>query len=603
MATMIPRVIPDDAPNSEKLVFQLLRDDPTTAGWVVFHKIRPRQRTGRRPREIDFLALIPDVALLCLEIKGGGFLIEEGSWYRSGPPHESVEPPVDQAEAAMYLMRDELVSQFRRQWGDAELPIGCAVVFTDINWPDGIREPGRPVVGLPYLLQHGARTLGQRLEEIARTVRLEIHTTVALSFNVSTVAEIVTYFAPDDVVLVPVSRPTPYRTVERQIISLTDEQYQALKVVSEHDRCLFNGAAGTGKTMLALELAKGRSAAGDQVALVCYNRILGDWLVNESMQHFALGDVTGSFWHHFAYTIIRRDETLWQQFSAAMYNAADNNERYEKICPAYACDSLLQTGPMFDYLIVDELQDMCQDPYLEVMDLALRGGLQGGRWAMFADFNQQFMNWGRNPDSNIANLNQYMGNGQYAEQTLVVNCRNTLPIIRDAGNISGIGPSENYLNTISGPLPSYEFWRDDTELRLQIDRVVRGLVNLGEEVGEIFVLGTNSLEQSDLDLLNHTYDGYPLYDCPGIYWPPRSACDQRPCCQIGRDDDTYLKFREVRRFKGMESKIVILIVGRMNLPDDRAALYVGMTRARINLIVLAHESARDNLIRLVDRSI
>ncbi|MDE2785934.1 MAG: NERD domain-containing protein [Chloroflexota bacterium] len=603
MATMMPRIIPDDAPNSERLVFQLLREDSVTDGWIVIHKIRPRQRPGRRPREIDFLVLIPNVALLCIEVKGGGFVIESGSWYRPGPPRESIEPPVDQAETAMFLMRNELVSQFRGQWDDGELPIGCVVVFTDTNWPEGIREPGRPVVGLPDLQQQGARTLAQRLAEIAQTIRGEIAPLRRLSFDLPTAQSIAEYLLPTSIVLVPVPRPIPYRNAERLLISLTEEQYQAFAAVDENNRVLFHGAAGTGKTMLASELAKGRAAAGDQVALVCYNRILGDWLVNESMEHFALGDVTGSFWHHFAYTIIGRDQSLWQQFSTAMHNAADNNERYEEICPAYARDSLLQSGPMFDYLIVDELQDMCQDPYLEVMDLALRGGLQGGRWAMFADFNQQLMNWGRNPDSNIANLNQYLGNGQYAERTLVVNCRNTLPIITDAGNISGIDLPEIYQNTVNGPLPSYEFWRNDTDLRIQIDRTVRGLINNGEQISNIFVLGTSALEQSGLDLLNHAYAGYELFDCPGIYWPPRRECDQSPCCQISLDNDTYLKFREVRRFKGMESRGVILIVDRMNLPDDRAALYVGMTRARINLIVLAHESARDNLIRLVDRSI
>ena len=603
MATMIPRVIPDGAPDSERLVFQLLREDSATDGWVIIHKMRPRQRPGRRPREIDFLVLIPDVALLCIEVKGGGFVIEGGSWYRPGPPRESIEPPVDQAEAAMYLMRNELVGQFRRQWNEDELPIGCAVVFTDTNWPEDVREPGRPVVGLPDLQQQGARTLAQRLEEIARTIRGEIDPVRRLPFDLPTVHSIAEYLIPTDIVLVPVPRPIPYRNTERLLISLTEEQYQSFEAVNENDRVLFHGAAGTGKTMLALELAKRRAVVGDRVALVCYNRILGDWLVSESMQHFNLGDVIGSFWHHFAYTIIRQDEFRWNYFSVAMDNAVDNDERFEDICPEYLRDGVLQSGSMFDYLIVDELQDMCQDPYLEIMDLALRGGLQGGRWAMFADFNQQFMNWGRNPDSNIVNLNQYMGNDQYAERTLVVNCRNTLPIITDAGNISGIDLPETYQNTVNGPLPSYEFWRNDTDLRIQLDRAVRGLINNGEQVSNIFVLGTTALEQSGLDLLNHAYAGYELFDCPGIYWPPRRECDQSPCCQISLDNDTYLKFREVRRFKGMESRGVILIVDRMNLPDDRAALYVGMTRARINLIVLAHESARDNLIRLVDRSI
>ena len=393
--------------------------------------------------------------------------------------------------------------------------------------------------------------------------------------------------------------------MERRIISLTNDQHLSLVAADDNERCLFQGAAGTGKTMLALELAKRRSAAGDRVAFVCYNRILGDWLFLQQMEHFKLGDVHGSFWNHFAFDVIRQNPDRWAAFSAAMDDSSvpDHRERFDVITPEHTINSLLHTGPMFDYLVVDELQDMCQDPYLEILDLALRGGLAGGRWALFADFNQQFTNWGRNQDSNIDNLHRYVDQGQYQEHPLVVNCRNARPIIQDATGISGIPMPETYLNTITGKPPSYEFWRDDAELRILLDRAVRGYVNSGERLSEVFALGTRSLHESGLDLLGHTYDGYGLYDCPGIYWPPVAACDQVPCCQVGLDDDTYLKFREVRRFKGMESKVVILIADRMNLPGDRAALYVGMTRARINLLVLAHESVRDNLTRLVGRSI
>lgn len=70
MATIIPPVIPDDAPDSERLVFQLLRADPATESWIIGHKVRPRQ-SRRRRREVDFLILIPGLAALCREFKSG----------------------------------------------------------------------------------------------------------------------------------------------------------------------------------------------------------------------------------------------------------------------------------------------------------------------------------------------------------------------------------------------------------------------------------------------------------------------------------------------------------------------------------------------------
>ena len=609
MATIIAPTI-DDAPDSERLVYQLLREDAVTDSWVICHHLDTRPNYSRsagrrreRAREIDFLVLIPGVGALCVEAKGGGFSVTGGQWRRL-PSGDPMEPPGTQAQAGMYQLKDELTSQFARAWGDAELPIEPVVVLTDTDWPDGIRESGSSVIGLPGLEQQGAKSLAERLLEIARTARGAITHKELLPFDLQMVQEITAHLYPDFIVT-PSARPEPYRSVERRIIRLTADQHQSLVAADDNERCLFQGAAGTGKTMLALELAKRRTAAGDRVALVCYNRILGDWLFNQQMEHFKLGDVTGSFWNHFAFTVIGQDSDRWAEFSAAMDapTVLDHNERFDVITPEHTINSLLHTGPMFDYLVVDELQDMCQNPYLEILDLALRGGLAGGRWAMFADFNQQFTNWGRNQDSNIDNLHRYIDQSQYREHPLVVNCRNTLPIIQDAAGISGIPMPETYLNNVTGPSPSYEFWRDDAELRILLGRAVRGYVNNGERLSEIFVLGTRSLHESGQDLLGHTYNGYGLYDCHGIYWPPLAACDQVPCCQVGIDNDTYLKFREVRRFKGMESKVVILIVDRMNLPNDRATLYVGMTRARVNLLVLARESVRGNLTRLVGRSI
>jgi len=136
-----------------------------------------------------------------------------------------------------------------------------------------------------------------------------------------------------------------------------------------------------------------------------------------------------------------------------------------------------------------------------------------------------------------------------------------------------------------------------------LDSEVKDLVALGEDIREVHVLGTRDLKESKLNLLDYSYAGYPLMDCPGIYWPPRARCDQNPCCQVLSDADEYLKFRTVRRFKGMESKIVILIVDKdtvLDYDENRRLLYVGLTRARIRLIVLADKAHEHKLNRMVE---
>ena len=611
MATMIPSILPDGTPDSERLVFRLLSEDPATDGWIVFHSHEPdtRYTPGRRPRrqpEIDFLILIPGVATLCVSAKGGRFEIRGGNWYlgHSDRPSES---PIRQAETTMYMTLNELAAQVGRAWGDAKLPMQCAVIFTDVNWPSHERPPERPVIELPDLLQQDRTTLAGSLLEIARGARREIPEANRLNLDTQTVRSVVEYLAPDTVLeFADVARPIPYRNAERHIVRLTEGQYNALEIVNENDRCLFTGGAGTGKTMLALQLAKRRIDAGERVGLLCYNRILGDWLFGQSIRDFRLGSLAGSFWYHFSYDVIQQDPVLWRQFSNEMDNAENDEERYEKICPEYTTNVLLNIGaPMFDYLIVDELQDICTDPYLEIMDLALRDGLAGGRWAMFADFNQ----WTgeRNPNSAAGNLDAKLGDVPYATRNLDINCRNTQPISDDSARLIPDAPKTG-IPPIRGPQPDYRFWREETELRAMLDREIDDLVRLqGERPGDIVILGTGTsgarAELSGLDLCDGTYGGYPLYDCLGIYWPARRECDQRPCCQTSSDEDDYLKFRTVRRFKGMESKVVILVVERLNQAVDIAAAYIGLTRARVRLVVLAHESTRRNLSELIGRPI
>ena len=65
MAKMIPPVIPDKAPRSEKIIFENLMRAPQARDWVVFHSFEVRQTHSVNPREIDSPSfLFPNIALL-----------------------------------------------------------------------------------------------------------------------------------------------------------------------------------------------------------------------------------------------------------------------------------------------------------------------------------------------------------------------------------------------------------------------------------------------------------------------------------------------------------------------------------------------------------
>ncbi|MEI8012623.1 MAG: nuclease-related domain-containing protein, partial [Candidatus Omnitrophota bacterium] len=71
MARMYPSYFLDSCSNAERRLFSLFKSDPATADWVVLHSLGLSSR-GKKPYgEIDFVILIPNEGIYCLEVKGG----------------------------------------------------------------------------------------------------------------------------------------------------------------------------------------------------------------------------------------------------------------------------------------------------------------------------------------------------------------------------------------------------------------------------------------------------------------------------------------------------------------------------------------------------
>ena len=574
MATMIPETIPDHAPPSERRVFDLLQDDPDTHGWVVIHSSGHMPATGN-PREIDFLAMAPGYGIICIEVKGGGFEVRAEQW-RTLATGQSVEPPVRQAENAMYALRHELERQFGVGSPEAKTPTECAVVFTDTNWPEDVRRPARQVIDHDDL--ESGMTLGRRLQ--AAALRMRAATGRRAASDTSCTAQMVDhlrqYLAPDFTMdLVAAVGPTLDR-IDEQLIRLTEEQYAALDLARDNDRCLFKGAAGTGKTLLAIECARRAAQAGHRVALVCFNRLLANWL--KECTEGTPGITAGTFWHDLMTPIIQAG-SLWNEFQG-IRSTVNERELFENVFPEYSRRALRDTGPLFDVLMVDEAQDLCQSPYLEIMDLALVGGLAEGRWAMFGDFTNQAIFLSGSADPERALL-QYIAHP--ARRQLMINCRNSPPIARHTALI-GRGEQPETINpNVHGPAPEYVYWDDADELCDELDEEIHRLLAEDVRIGEITVLSTNRLETSGLDT-DRTYGSYPLFD-----HSRGSRLD------VNDEDPAHLKFCSVQSFKGMESHVVVLVLERLDRGFDGPHAYIGMSRARGVLTVLAHSALKPEI--------
>ena len=65
---------------------------------------------------------------------------------------------------------------------------------------------------------------------------------------------------------------------EEKLIRLTEEQSRLLEYLEDHDRCLIEGVAGSGKTLLAVQQIERFAKEGKRTLFVCFNKALCHWV-------------------------------------------------------------------------------------------------------------------------------------------------------------------------------------------------------------------------------------------------------------------------------------------------------------------------------------
>ena len=573
MAKMIPAQIDDDVVSSaERRVFHLLAADPDTNGWTVLHSLGLARRTTGPYGEIDFVVIIPQEGILCLEIKGGRVSCENGMWRtmdRYGNIAVLRKSPFMQARDSMFALRRKIVDHFGQGSPESHCPITCAVLFPDVACPPVTPEFER----LDVIDAHDLRRpISVSINGIVRNRLREFQPRSGEQYPTpSQLRSILAYLRPDfDLV---VAKSVSLARTEARLMSLTEEQYARLDELEENPRCLFEGAAGTGKTLLALEYAKRANNTGAKVLLVCFNRLLGDWL---KLQTEGTG-ITAGTWHETLKDIIA-SSSVGKAFSEHE-RAALNNENpvalFEELYPFYGEIALEELDTPFDVLVMDEAQDLFDQATFDLMNRTVRGGLAGGAWGIFGDFTRQALY--DNASGSIADLSEY--SRHYVRAKLTLNCRNTRRIAEETAIIGGFSRPPYKLGNEAGMPVEHRYWRTSCGLVKTLTETIHRLTNDRVPVDDMMILSPRRLENSALANVDQICEA-PLFDCSRTLAPPQRC----------------IRFSTIHSFKGLESQVVIM-VDIEEVDDDRSQslLYVGMSRARSLLILMIHERARSSI--------
>lgn len=569
MARMIPNVPPSDISSRGEFDLWLrLRDDIETRDWIVLHSLDIAKHTRKVCGEVDFLVIVPHLGVLCVEVKACNRLHrnDEG-WYYGSDSTPDRRGPFKQASQGMHSLRN-YVNENRPDlsnlvfWSAVVLPY---VSFTEpsIEWHSW---------QLIDVLRYRSQPIGRSIKEALMKARKHLESSPeARWFHPTSRAPYPEQCEELAQLLRPkfefFEHPGARRDrLQSELKTYTEEQLDALESMEMNRRVLFNGAAGTGKTLLAIEAARRGVASNRKVLLLCFNRFLGDWLQRETA---TLGpSLRTSTLHQYLLDV---SETRVPQNNDATFWDTD--------LPRKALTALLDHDDdrwMFDEIIIDEAQDIFRSDYMDVMDVSLRGGLAAGRWRMFGDVvNQVIYGENRQLAPLIQSFCQERG-GQAAAYNLRVNCRNTPRVASWAEVLGKMSPGySRVLRPDDRIEPQVVSYSTSSEQASMLEHHLSNLYREGYQGNDIVVLSTRAVDSTAASV-----DKAP--------WKDRL----RP---YATSADGHIRHCSIHAFKGLESPVIL--VTDIDAYDDRtiALLYVATTRALSRLILLVDKRAHKRI--------
>lgn len=543
-------------------MFNLLRDDAATKAWVVLHSLDIAQHKHQIVGEADFVIFAPGLGAMILEVKGHRSVRrhKDGIW-RLGSDPPTHRSPFRQARDNMYSLRQRLVAM-RPEFKPLLFTSAVCFPYAPLKVSEPVEWHRWQVIDQTSLRRS---TIAQCLTSTLKHAAAEAQNAATADWfdpsrslpNASDCDLAAQLLRPDFEFF---ESPASRRKLRiEELRHFTEEQFTILDAVAGNDRLIIEGAAGTGKTLLAIEAARRAAAAGASVLVCCYNRLLGAWLAEE----LALLGVTACTLHRYML-----------ELTGLQPPAKADARFWGDSLPDAALDALLGGSSheqMFEVLVVDEAQDILTRPYLDVLDLLLDGGLDNGRWIMFGDFERQSL-YGRS--NSMPPLSALEERGLCpAKFSLSANCRNTPRI---AALVTAVGRLDSgwarVLRPDNGIEPEWRFHRSLHDQAVHLESLLDRMASEGYAHSEISVLSPRA-HGSAAQTLSGT-------------WANRI----RPATTAGV---RKVRHATIHAFKGLESPVVIVTdIKSVDRPSDEALLYTAITRATEYLAVLAHEQVR-----------
>lgn len=572
---LIPDNIQEFDSAGERFLYHRFKNDSNSQDFFVLHSVFINHHLTNVSGELDFLVLAPGLGFFAIEVKHGKVERNDGTWIFTNSKGKSTRKskgPFRQVEDTKHSIRKYILESvsgnqnLSNKLSKILFASGVALTSTSHDklntgpesfpWQIFTKEDFRlPVSNYIQRLSEGWH------DEYSKHHWYDVNSSRPSVDDCEEVLKIVRGDFKIDY-----SELNKISDNQKLIEEFTQEQFKVLDFTDFNDRCLIEGQAGTGKTVIAFELARKKIEEGKKVGLFCFNQKLGEKLNRTFNNRFECSD------SYYAGTLHRYLSKNIAAESVAGYE--HNHDYYSEYLPL---EFLIQNQELsddqkFDVLIIDEAQDLLIANYLEVFDLILKGGINKGVWIMFGDFTNQAI-YINDP----IKAKQLLSERAFFVKVppLKLNCRNTKKIANQNTLITGIEKPEFTGFTLPG-IPIDVKFPSSNKQREILENKVKELVKNGVEADLITLLSPKKFE--------NTF----LADSEFIYNQKKKG----------------LQVSTIHSYKGLENVVVFLYdFPEISSEESIRLLYVGISRATQQLNIILNQDLEKSYQTLISSNL
>ncbi|XP_035686399.1 uncharacterized protein LOC118422759 [Branchiostoma floridae] len=357
-------------------------------------------------------------------------------------------------------------------------------------------------------------------------------------------------------------------STHKRLIKLTADQLSIMtQDVPKQD---IMGPAGSGKTWLLVAKAKqlaGKLKQNERILIMCFNKPLSLYL-EKTFQEFPKSKVVVKTFVSILRKIIGKEIDV-----GALYD----NEKKKLVCDCVQ-KLMLYRDPthryMYEHVFVDEGQDM-YGIWMELVNLMHADSDEDRRYRWVFFDNNQSVHFGTE-----YSIPQRVRNNAKLMNRVV---RNTFNIFQCSHKLLSPSVGAELAHGIVG-LPVK--WIDSLPAHLfhcleeGVELVVEEIVDLHRE----------SVKMSDIVVL--TNDRAESEDVCAVFWYSHSIPTQNAEEAILHPDISAITVDSIRRFKGLESKVVILLDPPLDEEENMDLNYVAMSRCFCLLIIVTTQEKK-----------